>query len=361
MKNSIHIFLLSLLVGANIMTIILMLATGYSDWLDPREHDILSCAGMLFPFFIIANLLFVAVWVLFSWKRLLIPIIGFFLAYPAIHIYIPLHGKSKVPEKSLCVISYNVCTFGGNYKYEQAFDTIFSYIKKQQADIVCLQEDSHSDLKDYERFFPYNDTTIVSKAKAVGYVTIGIHTRFPILKKERIHYPSRTNGSVAYYLLIENDTVIVINNHLESSHLSTDDRNRYEEMIKGEMERHTAKAETIELAGKLSEAMAIRAEQADSVHSYVEHHRHYPIIVCGDFNDTPISYTRRRIADGMTDCYVETGRGLGISFNRRGFYFRIDHMMCSEKIIPYACEIDNDIDVSDHYPLICRLKIRENP
>lgn len=361
MKNSIQNFLYSLLAGANIMTILLMLTTGYSDWIDPREHELLACSGMVFPFFVIANLLFIVVWVIFSWKRLPIPIIGLLLAYPAIRVYMPLHGKQDVPEKSLCVISYNVCTFGGNYKYEHAFDSIFAFIERNKADIVCLQEDIHSPLKDYERYFPYNDTTIVSAYNIPIYNAVGIHSRFPILKKEVINYHSATNGSVAYFLLIEGDTVIVVNNHLESSHLSSDDRNRYQELLKGEVERQTAKSEAKLLAGKLSQAMAIRAEHVDSIRSYVDRHSQYPIIICGDFNDTPISYTHRRMTEGLTDCYVESGRGPGLSYNRLGFNFRIDHMICSSHFEPYACEIDNGIDFSDHYPLICWLKKRENP
>ena len=277
------------------------------------------------------------------------------------HIYIPLHGNSTPPKGAIKIVSYNVCTFGGNFKYEHAFDTIFNYLKAQNADIVCLQEDSHKTLPDYERYYPYNDTVQLSGPSTVGYNYSGIHSRFPILKKERIIFSSKTNGSTAYYLNIHGDTVIIINNHLESSHLSKNDRNRYEEMIKGGMETDTAKAETAHLIRKLTEAMVIRAVQADQVHSYVEQHKQYPIIVCGDFNDTPISYTRRQMAEGLTDCYVETGRGPGVSFNRRGFNFRIDHMMCSSHFKPYACKIDDKMDASDHYPLLCWLKMREKP
>ena len=74
----------------------------------------------------------------------------------------------------------------------------------------------------------------------------GIHTRFPIVGKERIDYRSVANGSVAFYLKIADDTVIVINNHLESTHLSTAERNRYKEVLKGEMEQEEAEEEMLE-------------------------------------------------------------------------------------------------------------------
>lgn len=354
-------FLFGLISGANIVTIALMLIVGYSDHISPEKYPLFACMGMVFPITLLANLLFIPVWVLLSWRRLLIPIIGFLLAYPAIRVYVPLHGKSTVPEGSLRVISYNVCGYGGNFKYEQAFDTIFSYFKAQQADIVCIQEDMSSKWLDtqkrYEEYFPYNDTTRISKNPHGTLNSVGIHSRYPILFKEEIPYESENNGSVAYYLKINDDTVIVINNHLEHIHLNTEERSRYNDMISGEVARDTMEAETVGIVKKLTVGMSIRAKHAEIVHKYIENHSQYPIISCGDFNDTPISYARHTMARGLTDCFVESGCGFGISFNRKGFSFRIDHMMCSSHFTPYQCTVDDNMDASDHYPLLCWLKM----
>jgi endonuclease/exonuclease/phosphatase (EEP) superfamily protein YafD len=132
-------------------------------------------------------------------------------------------------------------------------------------------------------------------------------------------------------------------------------------MIQGEMPRDTAKAETKFLLGRIGDSMAKRAPQARAVHEYIEGHRQYPMIVCGDFNDTPISYARHTIAQGLTDCYVETGNGPGLSYNLQGFYFRIDHMFVSDHFTPYGCKVDSKIDVSDHYPIVCTLKKADKP
>ena len=83
------------------------------------------------------------------------------------------------------------------------------------------------------------------------------------------------------------------------------------------------------------------------------------MIVCGDFNDNPISYARRIISQGLTDCFVETGKGIGLSYNQKGFYVRIDHILCSEHFQPYNCQIDDEMDASDHYPILCWLKMQE--
>ena len=91
---------------------------------------------------------------------------------------------------------------------------------------------------------------------------------------------------------------------------------------------------------------------------YVAEHSRYPTILCGDFNDSPISYTRRVLAEELTDCYVATGRGIGLSYNQKGFFVRIDNMMCSGSFEPYKCTVDDKIAASDHYPIYCWLKMQ---
>ncbi len=364
MIKQIKSFVINLIAGANIATILLMLLAGYSDRLNPEQHPILSVLGMTFPVFLLVNLLFLFLWLTIKWKKAWIPIAGFAAAYVPITLFMPVNMRQEVPEGAIKLISYNVCTYGGNYKYENGFDTVFGYLERQKADIVCLQEDVDSWRRyvfiKYAKIYPYNDTTMLHN-NAFTYNCVGIHTRFPIIRKERIWYPSNTNGSVAYYLNTGKDTLLVINNHLEGTHLSESERNNYKRMLRGKMERDTAKAESMFLIEKLGNNNAKRALQADIVHRYIEEHRQYPTIVCGDFNDTPISYARRTIAQGLTDCFQTTGRGLGLSYNQKGFYFRIDHILCSPDLQPYNCEIDDDMDASDHYPIICHLKMRGNP
>ena len=162
------------------------------------------------------------------------------------------------------------------------------------------------------------------------------------------------------FLMECENTVIVVNNHLESTHLSSEERNRYQEVLKGEVERDSAEAELWYILKKLSLHMADRAIQARTVNEFVETHSGYPIILCGDFNDTPVSYTRHTVATHLNDCFVSAGCGLGLSFNRKGFNLRIDHIMCSDDYEPVRCYVDNEMDASDHYPIVCWLKKARN-
>lgn len=363
MIKQLKTFTINMVAGANIATIALMLAAGFSDRLNPTEHPLLSCFGMAFPIFLIVNLLFLFFWLTFKWRKVWIPIVGYALAYIPISLYMPVNMRQDLPEGTIKILSYNVCQYNGNRKYDQGFDTIYNYLKRQSADIVCIQEDADAwrryVMQRYQKIYPYNDTTIF-RNDAMGMNGVGIHTRFPIIRKERIWYKSSANGSVAYYLKLDNgDTLLVVNNHLEGTHLSKEDRSNYERMIRGKMKRDTAREESIQLLDKLASSAVKRAPEAEAVHRYIQDHRQYPIIVCGDFNDNPISYSRRTIAQGLTDCFVKSGRGLGLSYNQKGFFVRIDHILCSGHFEPYNCQIDDEMDASDHYPILCWLKMKE--
>ena len=352
-------FTLNLIAGANVATVLVMLATGYADHIYPPYHPLLSVLGLAFPIFLLINLCFLLFWIIFKWRRIWIPVAGYILAYVPITTYLPMNPRQEVPEGCIKLLSYNVCTYGGNYKYKDAFERIVDYLDEQQADIVCLQEDADSwrkyTFQRFQKIYPHNDTTVFCKKESL-FNAVGIHTRYPILRKERIPYESKTNGSVAYFLKVDNDTLLVINNHFEGTHLSKKDRSNYKEMLRGDMQRDTARIESKHLIERLGKSAAQRALEADAVSRYIDNHRQYPTIVCGDFNDTPISYTRRKLAQTLTDCFAETGRGLGLSYNQKGFWVRIDHILCSSDFTPYNCQVDSKIDFSDHYPIACQLK-----
>ena len=358
---------LQIFAGANFAVVLLMLFVGFSDRIDPEQYPLLACLGLTFPFFLVANFLFLGFWMLFHWRKVWIPIAGFLLAYVPINIYMPVRMMEEPPEGTLKLISFNVCGFGGKgAKVKDTFGNIFSYLTDHQPDILCIVEDNdtwrHSDTL-FAKHFAYNEK--VSIGNKHGWNNhIGIHSRFPILKSEYIPAETVTgvNGAIAFYMKHDNDTLLLIGCHLENVHLNRIDRAQYKEILKGDMKGDTAKAESRDMISKLSGAFVIRAKQAKTVHQYIkEHGRDKSVIVCGDFNDSPISFSRHTIAQGMRDCFSESGCGLGLSYNQKGFNFRIDHILCSPDITPYHCYIDSKMAESDHYPVICWLKMREKP
>ena len=117
-------FTIQVIAGANVTTVITLLLVGYSDRLNPADHPLLSTLGMSFPFFLLINLAFLFFWLIFKWRMIWISVAGFVLAYVPISIYMPINARQDIPEGALKLISYNVCGYGGNYKYEQGFETV---------------------------------------------------------------------------------------------------------------------------------------------------------------------------------------------------------------------------------------------
>ena len=195
--------LLNVFTGASATAALAMVLVAYSDRLNPADYPVLACAGMVFPFFLVANLIILMLWLIVKWRRIWIPIVGFVLAFPAIRTYLPFHFHSEPPQGSIKVLSYNVDLYLMNKEFPHPEDSIFEYLRHQNADIVCLQEDviqPSSNPIDYSSLYPYNDTVHLNKPTTLNINAVGIHTRYPIVRKERIDYKSDANGSVAFFL-----------------------------------------------------------------------------------------------------------------------------------------------------------------
>ena len=118
------------------------------------------------------------------------------------------------------------------------------------------------------------------------------------------------------------------------------------------------KAGSERLLKKIAEASVIRSLQADAVSKVIEDFKGQGVIVCGDFNDSPISYSHRVIGKQLDDAFVASGNGLGISYHRNRFYFRIDHIFTSKNLKAYDCTVDRSIKASDHYPIWCYISLK---
>lgn len=352
-----------LVSGANIATILIMLLAGFSDHFDPICHPNLALLGLAFPVFVLINLGFLVFWLIFKPRRAIIPIMGFVCGYSPIRRYLPLNVGREIPENAIKVITYNVNHIAYD-RFKTADNPILQYLVKQKADILCMQESGYK--KELRQLsdslllpvYPYHETM---RSHSNESDLLAIYTRYPILKKELIEYESKGNVSVAFHLLVDGDTVVVVNNHLQSIGYTESDKDAFNQIIKGETNKEVAEVESRKIVDKYQKAMVQRYPQVDSVLNYIDKYAGYSMIVCGDFNDGPISYTRRMLSRNLVDCFVESGTGLGITYHKKRFYVRIDHILCSDDWMPYKCVVDNEIKESDHYPVICWLKKRPNP
>ena len=190
--------------------------------------------------------------------------------------------------------------------------------------------------------------------KPVGCIKVMTYNVDGSMKKETDAQGRVTYPALEYIGASGADVVCVQEAYMTS--LSLKDRENFEKMAEGSQDRELAGKESKLLMEKLAEASKIRAPQAGKVATYIRNHSHYPIIVCGDFNDNPLSYVHHTIAEGLTDCFVATGNWPGWTFNHNRIRVRIDHILCSKDIVPYQCHVDSKINVSDHHPVSCWLK-----
>ena len=354
-----------LLLAANLAVTGLLLATAYSPYLQPTQHPVLSCLGLAFPIFLLLNTACLLGWLIIQqYKCALLPLAGLLLCLPQARTYLPLNLRTeRLPEDNLKILSYNIMGFGASSPTDRQ-NPILTYLQESRADIICLQEYStgktskHPTQKAIDKAlaeYPYHRIDAIGKQRGNK---VACYSKLPILSARPLKYASASNGTLVYELAWGDDTLLLINNHLESNKLTKEDKVAYEDMLR-DPEKDKVESGMRQLVGKLAEAAALRAPQADSIAREIERSPHRDIIVCGDFNDSPISYTHRVIGQELDDAFTHSGRGLGISYNQNKFYFRIDHILTSPSLEAFNCTVDRSIAASDHYPVTCRIARRE--
>ncbi len=360
MLRELKILTRRLIAGANIATIAVMLLLGYSGLINPMEHPKACVLSLLFPAVAWVNVAFLLFWIVFYRRYVLIPLAGFLLAWWPIRTYLPLNIPREAPEGSIKVLSFNIWNFATHKAPKDKPNPIMEYILNSGADIVCMQEYYSRAVKKMKidsllhSVYPYIDTVHAKHSTNIN----GIFSKYPIVGKEHAYPLKWSSVTGAFKVLIDGDTVIVLNCHLETNSLSYAEKKEFKHMIKGKMAEDTMRATSLKLIDKLAVAAVKRVPQAEAVAQYIKEHKGKSMIVCGDLNDNPLSYVRRTISQGLTDCYVSTANGPGWTFHASNIYVRIDNIFCSPDWEPYNCKVDNEMTLSDHYPVYCWLKKR---
>ncbi len=351
---------------ANLILAIILLLSAFSDRISPEKNLFFAYLGLFFPFFCFFIFCFILYWIFLSkWKFLLINLLTIFLCWGAIQRYFPLHTKTtQIPvENTIKVLTYNVMSFGYQNHTKENPNKILEYIAHSGADIVCLQEysesksEKHLTLKKIRgmlSMYPYY-STFFSNENPHYNSGIAVFSKYPIAKSRQIKYESQNNKSSIHEIRIKNKKLILINNHLESFKLTSEDKSKYSEFLKNP---GTDLLEGIRgsFQQKLGPAFIIRAQQARNVRKEIDNAKGDYLLVCGDFNDTPISYAHRTIQGDLDDAFAKSGFGLGVTYNRNVFRFRIDNILHSTNIKPFNCTVDK-IYYSDHYPVWCYLQL----
>ncbi len=273
-------------------------------------------------------------------------------------IVLPTEKVLSLTDKPVKIMTYNIHLFNG-YK---SFEDICALIRREDPDILCLQEFGYFNRREkgdvseaalfrqFRKMFPYRHIWY-KNSKGTSSNGLATFSKYPIVKKGNVAYDSQYNNSIYSDVRVGQDTLRVINNHLESNRLTREQRRWAENLISEEWETEEFLSSTKSVSMTLGEAAVRRAAQAEAVGREVEESP-YRVVVCGDFNDVCQSYTYHRIkSGGLKDVYAEAGGwGYYWTYHENMMYFPIDHILVDESIdVKEACVIKEKF--SDHYPM----------
>ena len=271
--------------------------------------------------------------------------------------YIKLDRPTGDKTNTFKVLSYNVRLF--NYFEKNHGITsekkIIQFLKTQKPDIICLQEFLLLGNPKVEEtlllsalggdYYSHMKVIGSGKNRFYGIVTF---SKFPIVRKGEIIHPGSSSLSIYTDVVIEKDTFRIYNNHLQSFRLQRMERSFIEELTTSD-DKETIN-EVKSLSVSLKKGFVKRAVQAQAVKDQINMSP-YPVMVVGDFNDTPVSYAYRKIRKGLNDSFVNSGYGAGFTYKGNYPPNRIDYILYDKSLINSYFEIIK-VKYSDHYPII---------
>ena len=354
------------LFASNIITGLCIVFSYLSTHINPTKTTFFAFFGLAYYVFLYLLLGFIIYWIiqkskLYLWSILFI-LVGFnhFNNFFQINLF-----GIKIPkgEKSIKVMTYNVRLFDlYNWSENKSTrDEIFSFLQKENADIICFQEFYH---QDNSKTFKTRDillekleaknihegyTHLLKKQQHFGVVTF---SKYPIIAKGEIKFSSDDNNNCIYSdIKINEDTIRVYNMHLASIRFQKAD---YDAIGESDSKtKYTNVSSKQKIIGRLSSAFKNRSEQVKTVKEHMNNSP-YRVIACGDFNDTPISYCYRIMTEGLYDAFKESGFGTSGTYIGKFPSFRIDYILHSKEINSYEYQKHSE-ELSDHHAVSCEV------
>ncbi len=353
------------LLWVNYGFIILLLITQLSPLLAPDIFWPLTILAFAFPALLIINIVFVLFWLMFLKRYFLYSLLALILSYSLILDHFQYQNSEPIEEteNTISLFSFNARNLSNNNAYrgdKMIRNQIVEFVADQSAEIICFQEFQTYPTKGVRAELDYKNRLALANMHITPYLKenthefldlIVLYTKYPILNSYDFYLDGKAYG---FYvdLKIEKDTIRLFNLHLESNHFNRSD---YHIFTKNETKIDTEKRNRIvRLIQKLKKYSIKRSFQARTIKKEIDNSP-YPVVVVGDFNDTPASFAFQHISNKMRDAFREKGNGYSNTFNGDLPPMRIDYVLFAEnfKVVDYQVLKP---DLSDHYPILVKFE-----
>ena len=321
-----------------------LLFSYFLPFIPPKTFALLSVLSLGVPLLIMANVVFLIYWLIKLKKQLILSLIALILGFNHVTSIYKLSANDealKDPE-NFTILSYNVKQFN-RYGWDKTKNIplkISSFIKEHDPEIIGMQEYYKGELTVAESF-PHKYIKLKEESSEFG---LAILSKFPIVNSGSLDFPTQSNNNGIFAdIVVQGDTLRVINIHLQSYSLKPDIDNLQEEQSK-------------KVFLGMGKTFVKQQDQIEIV-MQVMRDSPYKVILMGDFNNTAYSYIYREIISlGMNDAYKEEGNGFGRSFDFDYFPLRIDFIFVDEAIEIVSFET-MEVFYSDHFPIKATLKL----
>ncbi len=330
----------------------LLVLSYLSTYINPSKAWYMTVFGLLFLPLLIVNAGLLA-WALYrKSKAAMIPLLCLLPALLFCGRFVQIGSRSGAKAGDIKIISYNVGRFalyrkGSFTNRRECADSVFAFLRRQDADIICLQEFQtisgenvrdfiRKRLKGYDIQYYFN----VGRREAYGNVTL---SRFPATSKGKINFEKSSNLVLYSDYKIDGRPLRVYNCHLESYNISLSRLARMADY----------KAAVNDTEYRMKRSIRKRPEQVEQI---LENFESGPSEACitGDFNDNPMSYTYNRLIRGRKDSFCEAGSGVGATYSVFRPLLRIDYILYPEMFRATGHEVIHK-NYSDHYPVLATI------
>ncbi len=348
-----------LLLSVTIASCVALIISFIAPYFASTHSWVFPLFGLIAPAIYIFNVV-LALYFIICWRwRMALPVIALLLLGSgriSLFVKVPItkdYGTESF-KGGFKLMSYNVRGFNSDNR-KSSVDHIVKYIEESKLDVICLQEYEHRASDFHNKI-----SKLRTKYNGVTYGTNAIYSRYPIVGQGDLFEQADSLGGRSIYadLLIRGDTIRIINNHLNTNSIQSEDKSylRPEKVIRDSMR-------TQRLGGivrKFRLGSIERMTQVSVIRNFMKS-TPYRYASCGDFNDAPISFAYFELSRGMTDAFVACGEGY--TYTYRGFsnLLRIDYILTSKGITPMSYSTHEEQTMSDHLPITAYLKIdKEN-